>query len=274
MMQCPSWINNDFSRPSVDAQFTSLWASTFAPRCAAGNDGGGGGGGNGATGPTGLQGQSGPTGPTGPTGLEGPTGDPSGPTGPTGSRGPLGFIGPTGPTGMIGSIGPTGVRGPTGDTGPIGDTGPTGPQGPAGPTGPQGPQGDPSGPTGIDGPTGPTGPSAPQSVGFVTQPFSSSGNQTEPVYIDTFSGVITLAPPAYDPIFGPLLYPWNFDVFNINVTSDSVVLLTLLNNNHDVLMVTFLNEVVNGRFRVQVALLYNNVYVTEIHKIHFKIINP
>jgi hypothetical protein len=186
----------------------------------------------------------------------------------------LGFIGPTGPTGAIGPTGSTGAKGPTGNIGQTGNTGPTGSRGPIGFTGPQGQKGDPGGPTGVDGPTGPTGPSAAQSIGFVTQPFTDYFVQNQPVYINTISGIITLAPPNQNPLVGPLLYPWEFDVFNTNVTSNSVILITLLNNIPEVWMLAFLNEVVNGRFRVQVALLYNNVFPTDIHKVHFTILNP
>lgn len=275
-MQCPSWINNDFSRPSADAQYTSLWVSKFAPRCAIGNGGRGGGGGggrpgNGATGPTGSDG---PDGPTGPTGIEGPQGDPTGPTGPTGLRGATGQTGPTGPTGITGPTGLTGPQGPIGPTGLTGPQGFIGNTGPIGPTGNQGPPGTPGGPTGVDGPsgpTGPTGPSAVQSVGYVTQPYIDFFVQNQPVTINTISGVITLAQVN---LVGPLLYPWEFFVNNTNVQPNSVILVTLLNDVREVWLLPNVLQISAGQFQLQVALLYNNVLNTDVHKIHFTIINP
>lgn len=94
-MSCPRWINNGNGRPPVDAQYTSLWASKIAPRCAIGNGGGSSGG------------QTGPEGPPGPPGAAGPSGA-VGPTGPAGG-GALSvelkelFASQTGPTGNTGT---------------------------------------------------------------------------------------------------------------------------------------------------------------------------
>lgn len=89
---------------------------------------------NGITGAIGPTGATGVAGTAGTTGATGPTGD----IGPTGAAGTNGSTGPTGPTGTEGSTGPTGPTGTDGITGPTGSTGATGSIGPTGPTGPTG----------------------------------------------------------------------------------------------------------------------------------------
>lgn len=258
-MQCPSWISNDTGRPPTDAQYTSIWDSKFAPLCLLGSNG-----------PTGPDGDAGPV---GHTGVQGPKGKLGGPTGPTGLQGFVGTIGLTGMRGTPGRIGPVGLDGNGGVTGPTGLRGATGPVGTIGPTGNEGQTGThfgPPGSPGVQGQTGPTGTIGPNDVGYVTQPFSTWFWQDEPVTINNISGVITLAQ-TFQP--GPYLYVWFFDVFNTYVTPDSVILISLLNSNHDVILLPTLHNVSMGVFTVQVGLFYNTVELADIHQIHFKIIN-
>jgi hypothetical protein len=261
-MQCPSWIANDTGRPKKDAQYKSLWSSKVAPICVFGL--------NGSNGPTGPYGQNGIDGILGATGVQGPVGKPGGPTGLTGSEGLIGPIGITGARGFVGFTGPTGEVGFTGNVGPLGSTGSTGLIGTQGPTGIEGFTGSNEGWTGPIGPTGLRGTVIPFDVGYVTQPPSTWFWEDEPVTINHLSGVITLAQRFQA---GPYLYPWLFDVYNSTVTENSVVLITLLNSNHDVILLPTVNSVSNGVFTIQVGLFYNTVEVTDVHKIYFTVIN-
>lgn len=263
-MQCPSWIANDTGRPKKDAQYKSLWSSKVAPICVFGL--------NGSNGPTGPTGQNGVPGFFGITGVQGPFGKPGGPTGSTGSEGLVGPIGMTGSGGLVGFTGPTGQVGFTG-VGSIGSIGPTGLFNTiVGATGAEGLTGQ-GGWAGSIGSTGPTGIIALSSdVGYVTQPPNPSWFwENQPVTINHLSGVITLASRN---LIGPFLYPWLFEVYNSTVTENSVILLTVLTSNHDVVLFPTVNSVSNGVFQVQVTLYYGNIQVTDVDKIYFTVENP